>query len=453
MSSSTCWTDNWFERTVPDLLESTSSIDHGEDSAGVTVSSSPVTRLRRDRSLKNLLWNGIPDGRISSWKDLVMTLTSPPSAHQQHLPGPVYYYCDAHHGAGMRKNGREQDCCVLGANPPDHCCYHLDLVVVTTSTRTLSSSNQQQGGVEEDQQHAPVATTTSTTTLPMAGAVDAESIAETLSLLLQWLAANNSNDNNSHYDVTLKAFATQPRQPLPRMSSSGSSITSHSSSRIRDLRLHFVAVAPDTFTSEFWKMIGPTHVELRQSTVQDWPGLFAQLEQIITPGLALTVSCTLPEFGQWAPCTLPRNVQHLKLQLHFWLSNDDPVWMSFCETLHGRAPNLQSLMLQYLEITDAAWDQLLTALQSHSSLQSLTCRYTDNFVDGHRRLTPERRTARTRAVLALVQVTPRLRHVEWPTFQQDETVLLEIDAAFMAAAQNQANRPTDDDDDNHSRSS
>ena len=110
-------------------------------------------------------------------------------------------------------------------------------------------------------------------------------------------------------------------------------------------------------------------------------------------------------------------------------------------------------MLQYLEITDAAWDQLLTALQSHSSLQSSTCRYTDNFVDGHRRLTPERRTARTRAVLALVQVTPNLRHVEWPTFQQDETVLLEIDAAFMAAAQNQANRPTDDDDDNHSRSS
>ena len=63
---------------------------------------------------------------------------------------------------------------------------------------------------------------------------------------------------------------------------------------------------------------------------------------------------------------------------------------------------------------------------SNSSLETLELAFTDNFVDAHRRLTPERRTVRTRAAVELAansSSTSALQRIDWPVFQQDKALM------------------------------
>jgi hypothetical protein len=89
-----------------------------------------------------------------------------------------------------------------------------------------------------------------------------------------------------------------------------------------------------------------------------------------------------------------------------------------------------------LDMDDDGWSTVCETLAKHPKLQTVTLAFTDKFADTARRLTPERRQARTEAVLKMVKASSTIQELKWPDFQQDESFAGEIEQQLK---QNKAN--------------
>jgi hypothetical protein len=235
-----------------------------------------------------------------------------------------------------------------------------------------------------------------------------EAAASTLNGLFQ-LCDKNPEDT----DLTFECFATNPRTPLGTLQNMTSS-----ASKISCLRFHFVALDDDS--TAVLLASGVSEIELRQCSVD---GLDASLLANQGP-TKLAVSCTLPELAKFGSGLAENStVKELSLLFHFWLQGD-PL-SNFANGLSGNL-GLERLSMSYLEINDKGWISLCEALHEHPNLKTLELGFTEKFVDTFRRLTPERRAARSKAVLDLVQVNSTIQDILWPEFQQDESIMTEI---------------------------
>lgn len=231
------------------------------------------------------------------------------------------------------------------------------------------------------------------------------SLETTMSRMVQWLSQDPGSDQ---FDVTIKAFASQPRQlapTIPRISGLGT------------VRFHFLHF------KESVQFEDVKEIEFRQCT--HLPEVWAS-HSFSDTTRRITMSCSMPELANFV---LPQKVPEVDLVLHFFLTG--PPWDKLCSSLQTNTA-LQSLSIQYLDISDADWLLLMTSLREHPSLRSLTMGFTDAFVDNYRRLTPERRRTRSEAVLSTVRANECLTEITWPVFQQDEEVALQI-AACLAS--------------------
>jgi len=231
------------------------------------------------------------------------------------------------------------------------------------------------------------------------------------------LISEFAKSENSGWDVTIKCFASQPRQPLPILMLSGAE---HA---LSCLRLHFCAVDATTIAT-LLSSFGRKEVELRQCSIG--AGLGDALMSDQGGPEKLIVSCTMPEFASSATgLGKSPTVKELDLLLHFWLQGEP--FNHFCETLATNT-RLKRVRMKYLDVSDDGWMALFKALQKNTTLETLEMMFTDNFVDDYRRLTPERRKARTDAVLECLRQNMTLKEVTWPDFQKDESVKKEIEA-------------------------
>jgi hypothetical protein len=170
-----------------------------------------------------------------------------------------------------------------------------------------------------------------------------------------------------------------------------------------------------------------THLELRQCTMD---GLESALQQQHQHGpKKMMISSSMPEFakmagGFQAPCA----VTELKLLLPVFIEGDAP-WSSFTNAMKANT-SMENLWIEYLDLDDEGFVWLCESLHNHPALHTLTLGFTDKFVDNYRRLTAERRTARTEAVLKLVQSNQNIRSVSWPDFQQDESIMVQVQACL-----------------------
>jgi len=342
---------------------------------------------------------------------------------------------------------------------PDSYIYRLDLVVTDYIATTSSAGGEKEGTTAPRNNN----NNNNKQTLSIAG-VNAASTAVTLSKLLQWLMNNSSSSSSrSGVDVTVKAFATQPRQPLPPfllLDDDPVGFRTSSGGGIRALRYHFLALPAvggkddaTTHNDVSASCSSPSNsssripeIEFRQCTVEDWSAL--PLPRSIVAPKKLIISCTLPEFVKFGAAAaapqlllLAHGVQELSLLLHFWLQG--PPLQAFCQNiiLKQQQQQLQTLSLQYLDISDGGWVQLMESLHQHPTLHTLHLQFTDNFVDTYRRLTPERRVARSRAVLELVQANPRIRHVAFPSFQQDADCMAQVQQLLQARREDEEHPP------------
>lgn len=287
-------------------------------------------------------------------------------------------------------------CCVMSGrrhnvDPPKDYGYQLDLIIKEVKSEM----------VYKVQVSAP----------------EASSAAVTLACWMRWLSLTG---NSGHLDVTLKAFATQPRQALPRLDVIMPKVDGEPAPIIHCLRFHFCAVEDGV------DLRGIPEVEFVQCTVDaEWQKLLAT-----TSLQTLTISSTMPEFVKLSPAVgIGCGITKLNLLLHFWLQGD--AMTCFCHAISENTA-LVKLTLQYLDVSDEGWMLLMQSLRNHPTLQSLSLAFTDNFVDNYRRLTPERRVQRTQAVLDLVRANSILHEVTWPEFQKNESLMLEIQAALKA---------------------
>jgi hypothetical protein len=307
--------------------------------------------------------------------------------------------------------------------------YQIDVVVVVVAAdgrrEEDDSSTSNSGGDGSIVRRGEILT------IPLWGA-NAGACSNTLSLLLRHECLGPNDD------VTLKAFAKMPRQTLPAILTSSSCDGKNRPIALGCLRFHYVAIAqPDLFLPTATVQVHDT-LEFRQCTVEHWSNVMKQQLQArpaeaSTRAATLQISCSQPEFAKLTATVSECTVPHLHLVLHFWLQGG--IMEAFCRSL-AQNQTLETLHLQYLDLSDdTSWYRLLQSLPP--TLQVLQCSYTDNFVDAHRRLTPERRAARTRAVLDLVQTpasggtaaTPTcLRQITYPECEQDPGLMHRVES-------------------------
>jgi hypothetical protein len=259
--------------------------------------------------------------------------------------------------------------------------------------------------------------------LEVTSASSAQSTCSTINglLLLCSSSTAQSLENETNMvaeDVTLKCFATNPRQllgtlePLPK------------DRQISCLRLHFVTLDASTCKAVFDSNI--SFLELRQCTLE---GIDIALQQQQNRGpRTLTISCTMPELANFAAAFRANTtIQELSLILHFGLQGAP--FIALMDALRSNI-GLEKLSIEYLDITDDGWVCLCESLHGHSKLRSLQLGFTEKFGDTFRRLDPERRTARTKTVLELVQSNTCIQELTWPEFQRDESLQSEIEACL-----------------------
>jgi hypothetical protein len=156
---------------------------------------------------------------------------------------------------------------------------------------------------------------------------------------------------------------------------------------------------------------------------------------------AITLSCTLPEFIKFVEyihtsgSNIIPEITELHFKLHFFIP-DHPVMSQFSEAIAKQCLSLTVLSIQYLDLSDVGWNIFCTTLTNAAAasttttcpLRSLSLKYTDNFVDTYRRLTVERCTKRTQEILDLVQAIPTIQEIHFPVYQQDASIMNEINA-------------------------
>lgn len=232
-----------------------------------------------------------------------------------------------------------------------------------------------------------------------------ESMDGATKLMLDWLSVDKEA---LLFDVTIKAFATQPRQSLPPLGKV---------SGLGCLRFHFLDIAVPL------EQIEVDELEFRQCTTSN----MQQIGKNYLSTKRMSVSCSQPELLK---LEVPPALCELHLLLHFFVTG--PPLERLCQVLRNNT-SVHELSIKYLDMSsDSDWALLFSCLRQHPSLEKLTLGFTDSFVDNYRRLTPERRLERTKVVLEFVEQNPTVTEVNWPEFQKDDDVAKEILACITS---------------------
>lgn len=264
-------------------------------------------------------------------------------------------------------------------------------------------------------------------TLHIAG-VDADATSIAINGLMELFVASHKEDES--IDVTFKCFATNPRKPLGRLNASSLSTLGPNPPCKLTLIFQFLALN-EAHCDAIFNSASAAVVELRQCTVDGLGHALKAVDGSTGSGpKKVKISCAQPELvkvteGLRSNSTLG----DLDLLLHFMLATEDVQQLT--SALQGNT-GLQRLCLEYLDMDDQSWEILLEALHHHPSLRVVDLAFTEKFVDSVRRLDAERRHARTKAILRLVQINKNLIEVTWPKFQQDEELLPAIQECLDA---------------------
>ena len=250
--------------------------------------------------------------------------------------------------------------------------------------------------------------------------------AESTSSIINGLVGSFMVDHKtstSNVEIAFKCFATTPRKPLGKLDVV--SLPNLQSEANLSLSFQFVTLTSNHFETIF-QSVGVSKVEFRQCTLtevdklsfttNDVPSQDQGLKQIVfSCGLS-----ELPAFIQLlSPARLPISVKTVDILMHFLV--DKPLLESLMTALKDNT-NIEKVRIEYLDLDDDAWELICTMLAGHPSLTHIDLAFTEKFADNIRRLTPERRTQRSKAVLELVKSSPNLIHLDWPKFQQDEEI-------------------------------
>ena len=163
----------------------------------------------------------------------------------------------------------------------------------------------------------------------------------------------------------------------------------------------------------------------------------------------LTVSCTQREFRKFAEGRLlmtknknesitaattmsttatTTSIRELYLVLHFMLAEAD---VQYLTTSLQNNQSLEYLSIEYLELDDNTWRDICKSLHNHPNLKGISLAYTEKFADSYRRLNPERRRSRTNDILRLLYTNKILQEINWPKFQQDESLIPDVERLLM----------------------
>lgn len=253
--------------------------------------------------------------------------------------------------------------------------------------------------------------------------VNAESTAPVLSGLLEFFIT--SHEDEQEMEVIFKTFATNPRKPFGGLDLSSPSLTralEKSSCRLA-LSFQFVSLSPSQCQTIFASQAFYS-VEFRQCSTGE--GLAESLRECQS-GFGphkLKISCTQQEFANLAEGLRDNlSIRELELQLHFIFNSQD--MQRLVSSL--QCQEMETLVLEYLDMDDEGWEMICGSLAKHHKLKTITLAFTDKFADAARRLTPERRRARSEAILKLAQSCKTLHDVNWPEFQQDDSFVPEIE--------------------------
>uniref|UniRef100_A0A7S4A9B6 Uncharacterized protein n=1 Tax=Pseudo-nitzschia australis TaxID=44445 RepID=A0A7S4A9B6_9STRA len=302
-------------------------------------------------------------------------------------------------------------------------------------------------------------------TLHVSG-TDAQTTSPALNFLLRLVLECYSDDEdknsmNSKIGVILKCFATTPRQLLGSLDlsapesnanrkrkdpSSTQSACNGINNKI-DIEFRFLALNKSHCEAIFGGSATVVScVKFSQCEVDEWTihdkndqdqnsgntnNTVIKNDHGVTPK-KLVLSCTQHEFRKFTEGRLltsnNTSIRDMSLVLHFMLADLDVHHL--ISTL-GNNQSLEHLSIEYLDLDDKTWTCICKALYNHPKLKRLRLAYTEKFADSYRRLTPERRRIRTNDLLKLLQTNKNLQEVQWPKFQQDETLILDVERLLM----------------------
>lgn len=266
--------------------------------------------------------------------------------------------------------------------------------------------------------------------------VDARATTRTLNFILRLVLGNRhniSNDDRSDeegIEVIFKCFATTPRKKLGSLDLLFLRINKN---RIK-FSFQFLSLEKSHCQEIFNHVDNLSSVEFRQCEVEGWK--FCNNVDKITDSTTkinggpqkLTISCSQHEFREFAEGRMLSNsttINDLHLFLHFMLVDLDIQYLT--STLSNNSQRLERLSIEYLDLDDKSWTAICKALHNHPSLKILTLTYTEMYTDSFRRFTPERRRSRTDDILQLLNRNKILQEINWPRFQQDESLITDIE--------------------------
>lgn len=305
-------------------------------------------------------------------------------------------------------------------------------------------------------------------TLEISG-VDAQATSPALDFLLRFLLQSYSNDEeanttNRKNGVILKCFPTTPRQPLGSLDlsppkSNGnrkrklSSSSNHSCEDLEhkhkiDIEFRFFSLKKSHCEAIFGGTPSVVScVKFSQCEVDEW-AMFDENDQdqssdndnndAITTTVQdvgpkkFVLSCTQREFRKFSEGGMLMSnriaIRDVHLVLHFMMADLD-VEHLICTLENNRS--LEHLTIEYLAMDDKTWTRICKVLYNHPRLTFLELAYTEKFADSCRRLTPERRRSRTNDMLGLLKTNKAIQEVHWPKFQQDETLIADLERVLM----------------------
>ena len=299
--------------------------------------------------------------------------------------------------------------------------------------------------------------------------VDAQATSPTLNYLFRFVLASNHsasgtkhNNDDEAIEVIFKCFATTPRKKFASLDLSflgkNKNLNSSSSSYNKiSLSFQFLALDSSVCQAIFNQGDSLSSVEFRQCKVDDWMAYGSNdadddderkndsALNINGGSQKLIISCTQHEFRKFAESRLLSNSNYsfseLHLFLHFIFGEEDIQYLTSTILNSDSNQHLERLCIEYLDLDDKSWTAICKSLHNHPSLKVLTLTYTENFKDSYRRLTPDRRRSRTDDILLLVNTNKILQEVNWPKFQQDESLITDIEQRLAENNKNPAKRP------------
>jgi len=266
--------------------------------------------------------------------------------------------------------------------------------------------------------------------------VDARATTPTLNFILRLVlvsrhnGSNNDIDSDEGIEVTFKCFATTPRKKLGSLDLL---FLKMNKNRI-NFSFQFLALEKSHCQEIFNHGDNLSSVEFRQCEVEGWKDCnnvdkkTNSTTKINWRPQKLIISCSQHEFRKFVEGRLlsdSTTINDLHLSLHYILGDLDIRYLT--STLSDSSQRLERLCIKFLDLDDKSWTAICKALHNHPSLKTLTLTYTEMYTDSFRRFSPERRRSRTDDILQLLNKNKILQEVNWPRFQQDESLITDIE--------------------------